>query len=150
MTLVAVELWTDGSGRPDGPIGWAYVLRCRGVERAASGFVAAGTSNRAEMTAMLMGLRALKRPCRVTVCTDSEYLANPFRNGWIERWQARNWRKVKNVDLWHALVAAAAPHELTMRWVRGHTNIALNEECDQLAALARRAALRLTPVEATR
>ncbi len=136
-----IELWTDGSGRTHGPGGWAYILRTRingeWVEEVDSGGIPEATHNRAELTALLEGLRALKSPCELTVYTDSRYVANPFRERWFERWQQRGWRGIRNVDLWEQILVAAAPHRISAQWVPGHTGITLNERCDVMAGAAR-------------
>lgn len=96
---IQVELWTDGSGTASGPGGWAWVLRA--IDKATGEIVkqtdgcgcsASTTNNRMELTAVLMGLRALKHPTKLTVFTDSEYVAKPFSEGWLKGWQERNWR----------------------------------------------------------
>lgn len=134
-----VELWTDGSGTTQGnPGGWACVLKFGEHRREFCGGEPDTTNNRMEMTALLMGLRALKRPCDVEVHTDSEYVMKAWTEGWLNKWRAKNWRKVKNVDLWQALLAAAEPHRLTFVWHKGHTGVVENELCDKLAGEERR------------
>ena len=138
----AVEIWTDGGCKPNpGPGGWAAVMRFKKVERELSGADAKTTNNRMELTAATMALEALKRPCRVVLHTDSEYLKNGVTR-WHEGWVRRNWRNstgdpVANIDLWQRLLAAAKPHEIEWRWVRGHSGNAMNERVDRLATEAR-------------
>ena len=90
--------------------------------------------------AVIAGLEALTRPCRVTVVSDSQYVTNAFLKGWLESWQKKNWKgasgPVKNVDLWKRLLAAAQPHDLTFIWVKGHAGHPENERCDRLATSA--------------
>jgi ribonuclease HI len=139
-----VEIWTDGGARPNpGPGGWAAVLRYGTVERELSGAEPATTNNRMELTAACAALEALKRPCRVVLHTDSEYLRNGVTR-WQTGWVRRNWRTaggdpVANMDLWRRLLAAAARHEVEWRWVRGHAGDAMNERADRLATEAREA-----------
>ena len=137
----AVEIFTDGacSGNP-GPGGWGAVLRFGAVERELSGGEPATTNNRMELMAAIGGLEALKRPCRVQLHTDSRYLHDGITL-WLAAWKARGWRTadkkpVKNVDLWQRLDAAAAPHEVEWRWVRGHSGHPENERADALARAA--------------
>lgn len=137
-----VEIFTDGacSGNP-GPGGWGVVMRAKNSEKELSGAEAATTNNRMEMMAVIAGLEALKRPCKVTVTTDSQYVMKGMTE-WLAGWKARNWRTaskqpVKNADLWQRLEAAAAKHQLEWQWVRGHTGHAENERADQLAVAAR-------------
>lgn len=146
-----VELWTDGSGTTSGPIGWAYVLRAvddDGVlqaERTGCGGRCEGTSQRAELTALLEGLRAIKSPAVVRVFTDSEYVSKAFTDGRLATWQERGWRKqgggklVKNRDLWEAIAAEAERHVIEAEWVAGHSGVDLNERCDRLAGAVRAA-----------
>jgi ribonuclease HI len=141
-TRPVVEIWTDGGARPNpGPGGWAAILRFRETERELSGFEPETTNNRMELTAAIRALEALKRPCRVILHTDSEYLRNGMER-WVDGWVRNNWRNsakepVANRDLWQRLLAAAAPHAIEWRWVRGHAGDAMNERADRLASAAR-------------
>ena len=119
----AVEIFTDGacSGNP-GPGGWGAILRSRGVEKELSGGEPATTNNRMELMAAIAALEALKRPCRVRLYTDSQYLRDGITR-WLPVWKARGWRTagktpVKNVDLWQRLEAAAAPHRIDTEGLR--------------------------------
>jgi len=136
--LSEVEVFTDGacSGNP-GPGGWAAILRYRGREKELSGFEPDTTNNRMEMTAAVVGLEALKRPCRVRLYSDSQYLRDGITK-WINGWKRRGWltadkQAVKNVDLWQRLEAAAARHDVAWIWVRGHSGHLENERADTLA-----------------
>jgi ribonuclease HI len=139
-----VEIWTDGGCKPNpGPGGWAAILVFRGVERELSGAERATTNNRMELTAAMMALEALKRPCRVVLHTDSEYLKNGVTR-WHTGWVRRNWRNsagdpVANMDLWRRVLDAAATHQIEWRWVRGHSGDPMNERADVLATAAREA-----------
>ena len=136
-----VEIFTDGACRGNpGPGGWAAILRHRGIEKELSGFEPATTNNRMEMMAAISGLEALKRPCRVRLYSDSQYLRDGITK-WIHAWKRRDWRTadkkpVKNVDLWQRLDAAAASHQVTWEWVRGHAGHPENERADALARAA--------------
>ena len=138
----AVEIWTDGGCKPNpGPGGWGAVLSFRGVEKELSGGDAATTNNRMELTAAAAALETLKRPCRVILHTDSEYLKNGVTR-WHTGWVRKNWRNaagdpVKNMDLWQRVLNAAAAHRVEWRWVRGHSGNAMNERADRLATEAR-------------
>ncbi len=104
------------------------------------------TNNRMELTAAAAALEALKRPCRVKLHTDSEYLRNGITR-WHTGWVRRNWRNaqgdpVANYELWQRVLAAAKPHEIEWIWVRGHAGDPMNERVDQLATAAREAMLR--------
>ena len=133
-----VELFTDGacSGNP-GPGGWGAILRWRDTERELFGGEPATTNNRMELLAVIEGLRALKKPCRVAVYTDSQY-GQKGMTQWLEGWKAKNF-KVKgggfrpNHDLWRALDALAATHDVAWHWVRGHAGHVENERADALA-----------------
>ena len=136
-----VEIFTDGacSGNP-GPGGWGAILRFRGFEKELSGYTPETTNNRMEMTAVLEAVRALKEPCRLTICTDSTYLRDGITK-WIIKWKQNGWKTstkepVKNRDLWEALDAAIQPHEVEWVWVKGHNDHPENERCDALARAA--------------
>jgi ribonuclease HI len=139
-----VEIFTDGacSGNP-GPGGWGAVLRYGETEKELSGGESATTNNRMELMAAIMGLESLRRPCRVTLSTDSTYVKDGITR-WINGWKKNGWKTadkkpVKNVDLWQRLEAAVAPHEVQWEWVRGHAGHPENERADQLARDAIRA-----------
>jgi ribonuclease HI len=138
-----VEIWTDGGCKPNpGPGGWGAVLRFKGVEREMTGNDQATTNNRMELTAAAAALETLKRPCRVVLHTDSEYVRNGVTR-WSAGWVRKNWRNsagdpVANMDLWRRLLDAAKPHQIEWKWVRGHSGDVMNERVDVLATLARR------------
>jgi ribonuclease HI len=136
-----IEIFTDGacSGNP-GPGGWGAVLRWKGHERELMGSETPTTNNRMEMMAAISALEALKRPSRVHLHTDSQYLRDGITR-WIHGWKARHWKTadkkpVKNVDLWKRLEAAMKPHQVEWIWVRGHAGHAENERADALARAA--------------
>jgi len=136
-----VTIYTDGSclGNP-GPGGWAAILISGRHRRELSGALAPTTNNQMELTAAIEALRALKEPCQVTLWSDSEYLKNGITK-WIKAWQANGWRTaakapVKNADLWRALLAAAAPHQVEWRWTKGHADDVHNVRADELARAA--------------
>ena len=140
-----VIIYTDGacSGNP-GPGGWGAVLRYRFngkvYEKELSGGDASTTNNRMELMAVIAGLEALTKPCRVEIVSDSKYVTDAFNKKWIDGWLKKNWKgasgPVKNVDLWKRLLAAAQPHELHFTWVKGHAGHPENERCDHLATTA--------------
>lgn len=136
-----VEIFTDGacSGNP-GPGGWGALLRYKGVEKELSGGEAETTNNRMEMTAAIMALESLKRPMRVVLTTDSQYVKDGLEkwvDGWIKReWKTADKKPVKNVDLWQRLLAAMKPHKVKLHWVRGHDGHTENERVDELARRA--------------
>lgn len=156
MSLTVVDLWTDGSGTTLGhPGGWAFVLEAphpvtgERVRKEGCGGADDTTNNRMEMTACLMGLRALKRSTMVVVHTDSEYLMRPFTEGWLERWVATNFKKKQNPDLWMLLREQVGRHIVTWEWVKGHSKIELNERCDELAGAERRRLIEAGVVDRT-
>ncbi len=96
------------------------------------------TNNRMEIMGVIAGLEALKKPCTVTVVSDSQYVVNAFQKHWIDNWQRNGWKgsdkkSVKNIDLWQRLLKAAEPHKLIFQWVKGHAGHPENERCDRLA-----------------
>ena len=133
-----VEIWTDGAcaGNP-GPGGWGAILRYGRHEKELKGGEALTTNNRMELTAAIVALESLTRPCSVSLHTDSQYLRGGV-NGWLAGWKRNGWRTidrkpVKNEDLWRRLDVAAARHDVQWLWVRGHAGHELNERADQLA-----------------
>lgn len=133
-----VQIYTDGACRGNpGPGGWGAILRYGDTEKELYGAEPATTNNRMELMAAIHALEALKRPCDVTLTTDSEYLRRGITE-WLPQWKRRGWRTaskqpVKNQDLWERLESAAAPHHVDWRWIRGHTGHEENERADQLA-----------------
>ena len=143
--LPEVEIATDGAckGNP-GPGGWGALLRAGTTERELSGGEPLTTNNRMELLAAIEALTALKRPCRVTLSTDSRYVMDGLTK-WLPGWRRNGWKTadrkpVKNADLWQRLVEAAGPHRIEWRWVKGHAGHPDNERADRLASAAARAA----------
>jgi ribonuclease HI len=133
-----VEIATDGAckGNP-GRGGWGVLLRMGTTEKEMSGGEAHTTNNRMELMAAIEGLKALKKPCRVKLSTDSRYVMDGLTK-WIKGWQRNGWKTadkkpVKNQDLWQELDALAQKHELEWHWVKGHSGNAGNERVDALA-----------------
>jgi len=133
-----VEIFSDGActGNP-GPGGYGTILRYGKREKEISGYCAHTTNNRMELIAVIKGLEALKRPSRVRIVTDSNYVFKGITT-WIHTWQKRKWlnsRKeaVLNRDLWERLLRVSKPHTIEWRWVRGHAGHPENERCDKLA-----------------
>ena len=135
-----VRLFTDGacSGNP-GPGGWAYILQHPASGRIIDGSGAEPntTNNRMELMAVIEALGALKRPCQVTIHTDSQYVKLGITE-WLRNWERRGWKTadgkpVKNVELWKALDQQVARHTVQWRWVKGHSGDPGNERADGLA-----------------
>ena len=133
-----IHIYTDGAckGNP-GPGGWGAVLEYGGTEREMFGGEPATTNNRMELTAVIEALAALKRPCRVILHTDSQYVQKGITE-WIGGWKARGWRTaakepVKNVDLWKKLDEVIKSHDIDWVWVKGHSGHEGNERADALA-----------------
>jgi ribonuclease HI len=133
-----VTVHTDGacSGNP-GPGGWGVILQWGSHVRELKGGEPYTTNNRMELTAAIMALEALKRPCTVDLHTDSEYLRQGITD-WISGWKRNGWRTaarkpVRNVDLWQRLDAVVNRHTVHWHWVRGHAGHRLNERADELA-----------------
>ncbi|MCX7169657.1 MAG: ribonuclease HI [Proteobacteria bacterium] len=133
-----IDIFTDGacSGNP-GPGGWGAILRSQGREKEICGGAADTTNNRMELTAVIEALKALTRPVRARVHTDSQYVQKGISE-WIHAWKKRNWhtagkQPVKNADLWRALDQEAARHRIEWLWVRGHAGHVDNERADALA-----------------
>jgi len=136
--MQTVEIFTDGACRGSpGPGGWGALLRYQGQEKNLYGAEAETTNNRMELLAAIHALEALKRPCRVKLTTDSQYVRKGISE-WMANWKRRGWKTadkkpVKNVDLWQRLDAVAARHEIEWHWVKGHSGHPENERADALA-----------------
>ena len=136
--LPEVEIFTDGACRGNpGPGGWAALLRMGGKERELSGGETPTTNNRMELMAAIEALKALKRPCRVRLFTDSVYVRDGITK-WIHGWRRNGWRTsdrkpVKNAELWQQLLDAAAPHRVDWKWVKGHSGHPENDRVDAIA-----------------
>ncbi len=140
-----VDLFCDGAclGNP-GPGGWGYLLRVRLAsgtqEKEAAGSEADTTNNRMELLAAIRGLEALSKPCQVLLQSDSQYVVKGITS-WLKDWKRRGWKKadgkpVLNADLWQALDAQLARHQVEARWVKGHAGHPENERVDHLASQA--------------
>lgn len=138
MTAERVKIFTDGACRGNpGPGGWGALLCFNGNEKELRGAEAQTTNNRMELTAAIMGLEALKRPCHVVLTTDSQYVKNGITL-WLSEWKRRGWKtanrkQVKNVDLWQRLDAVVTQHDIDWQWVKGHSGHTENDRVDQLA-----------------
>jgi ribonuclease HI len=136
--MTGVDMFTDGACRGNpGPGGWAALLVFGNERKEVSGFEAATTNNRMELSAAIGGLGALKRRCAVKLYTDSKYVLQGITE-WLPNWKARGWRTaartpVKNQDLWQLLDAAAATQDIQWIWVKGHSGHDGNEYVDRLA-----------------
>jgi len=128
-----ITLFSDGSalGNP-GPGGYAAILRYGDKEREVSGGEVHTTNNRMELLAVIEGLRALREPCRVEIISDSSYVVKGI-NEWLDGWVKRDFKKVKNPDLWMDYLDVSKGHIINAIWVRGHNGHIENERCDILA-----------------
>ena len=134
-----VTIYTDGacSGNP-GPGGWAAILMAGGAKKEMSGGERDTTNNRMELMAVIEGLKALKRPCKVDIYSDSAYVVNAFEQNWIGKWVKNGWKnsakaEVANSDLWKELINLTAMHNVTFHKVKGHADNEFNNRCDELA-----------------
>ena len=137
-SLLPVTIYPDGACDPNpGPGGWAAVLRFGDHEKVLTGSAPRTTNNRMELQAVIAALGALKKPCRVTLHTDSEYVQKGVTE-YIARWKAKGWqtsnkKAVANQDLWRLLDEAMQRHQIEWQWVKGHAGDPLNERVDRLA-----------------
>ncbi len=140
MSLDEVTIYTDGAckGNP-GPGGWGAWLKSGATEKELFGGELATTNNRMELTAVIEGLAALKRPCKVALYLDSQYVRMGIME-WVHGWKRKGWRTasgqpVKNVELWQRLdkLVQEGGHQIEWRWVKGHSGDPGNERADMLA-----------------
>lgn len=142
MNIPNVEIYTDGacSGNP-GVGGWASVLLYEQHKKELYGNDKETTNNRMELTAVIEALKALKRPCNVTLYSDSKYVIDSITKDWVYKWKANNWIKsdrkpALNTDLWKELLTLLEVHNVKFVWVKGHNGNEYNERCDELAVNA--------------
>lgn len=140
--MQTVTIYTDGACRGNpGKGGYGTVLLYTDAQgqthrkEFSQGYIST-TNNRMELMAVITGAEAIKWPCSLEVYSDSKYVVDAFNQNWIEGWQKRNWKKVKNIDLWQRLLKALEKHEVVFHWVEGHAGIKENERCDELATTA--------------
>ena len=128
-----ITLFSDGSalGNP-GPGGYGVILRYGDSEKELSGSFEHTTNNRMELLGVIEGLRALKEPCEVDVISDSSYVVKGI-NEWLKNWIKKDFKKVKNPDLWKDYIEVSKKHNINAIWVRGHNGHEENERCDILA-----------------
>ncbi len=135
-----VTIYSDGSSRGNpGPGGYGAVLIAGQHEKELSGGFAKTTNNRMELMGAIVALEALKKPCAVELISDSKYVIDAMRLGWIHGWKKKGWSRgpnkpLKNAELWQRLDKAASPHTMTWSWVKGHADNPMNERCDKLAS----------------
>ncbi len=143
-SLPEVEIYTDGacSGNP-GPGGYGVILKYGGREKELSGGYALTTNNRMELLGVIKGLEALKRPCEVTLYSDSKYVVDAINLGWVHKWKKSGWMRdrnspAKNRDLWEKVLELSKTHRIRWVWVKGHASNTYNNRCDKLAVAASR------------
>lgn len=133
-----IYIYSDGacSGNP-GPGGYGVILKYKGHEKELSEGFAKTTNNRMELMAVIKGLEALKKDGnKVIVTSDSKYVVEAVRKGWLFNWEKKGWKKVKNADLWKRFLELYRKNQVTFEWIRGHAGHYENERCDRLAVEA--------------
>lgn len=139
QNLPKVNIYTDGAcmGNP-GPGGWAVVLNNDYATKLISGSCKQTTNNRMELLAVINGLKALKKKCKVELYSDSKYIVNAINLHWLDNWKNNGWltssgTDVKNIDLWNELIQLLKEHEVKFNWVKGHNGNYFNDMCDNAA-----------------
>ena len=138
--MQAVTIYTDGGAKGNpGPGGYGAVLIFGEHRKELTGGYRLTTNNRMELTGVIEGLKALKRPCAVTLYSDSKYVVDGIEKGWARRWRRNAWRRTKkgdmamNADLWAQILDLLDVHRVQFKWVKGHAGNPENERCDELA-----------------
>ena len=133
-----VQIFTDGAckGNP-GPGGWGAILRYRDTQKELNGYDPETTNNIMELTAVIEALKTLSRSCTIVITTDSNYVKDGITK-WVHNWKLKGWKTaarkpVKNKGLWIALDELAENHDITWKWVKGHSGHPENERADDLA-----------------
>ncbi len=137
--LPHVIIYTDGAclGNP-GPGGWAAILKYKELSKEIKGGEDFTTNNKMELTAVIKGLEALNKRCKVDIYTDSRYIHDAINKGWLDKWQQNKWKTssktdVKNRELWKRLIQLLQKHEVKIHWIKGHHGQKENEQCDEIA-----------------
>lgn len=133
------KIYTDGAckGNP-GPGGWGALVLMDGMEKELYGGEQSTTNNRMELVAVIEALKFLTEPSEVVLTSDSQYVINSIKKGWVDNWQKNNWKKsdgshVANEELWKELLALLKKHKVEFVWIKGHAGHVYNERCDKLA-----------------
>lgn len=128
-----VFLYCDGSslGNP-GPGGWCSILEYNGHEKVISGGDPHTTNNRMELLSVIEALKLLKEKCEVEIISDSQYVVNGI-NQWLSGWINRNFKNVKNPEMWKEYINLSEGHKIAATWVKGHAGHQYNERCDKIA-----------------
>lgn len=136
--LLPIEIFTDGSSRGNpGPGGYGVILRCGEHYKEISGGVPETTNNRMELTAVIVGLEAVRRTnAEIVLYSDSKYVVDSVNKGWVFGWERKNFEKRLNADLWVRFLAVYRRHRVRFVWVKGHADNPMNNRCDQLAVAA--------------
>lgn len=141
-STASVVVYTDGAClKNPGPGGYGAILIYEDREKEISKGFPDTTNNRMELLGVISALKELKYPCRITVYTDSQYIAKAVNQKWLHKWQRNGWKTsgrsdVKNKDLWQELISLLDKHSVEFRWVKAHNGDHYNERCDQLAKKA--------------
>ncbi len=139
-----IEIFTDGSSRGNpGPGGYGVILRCGEHYKELSAGFPKTTNNRMELTAVIVGLEAVKRPdAEIILYSDSKYVVDSVNKGWVFGWERKNFEKRLNADLWIRFLAVYRRHRVRFVWVKGHADNPMNNRCDQLAVAAATAVIK--------
>lgn len=142
--LLPIEIFTDGSSRGNpGPGGYGVILRCGEHYKELSAGFPETTNNRMELTAVIAGLEAVKRPdAEIILYSDSKYVVDSVNKGWVFGWERKNFEKRLNADLWIRFLAVYRRHRVRFVWVKGHADNPMNNRCDQLAVAAATAVIK--------
>ena len=139
-----IEIFTDGSSRGNpGPGGYGVILRCGEHYKELSAGFPETTNNRMELTAVIAGLEAVRRPdAEIILYSDSKYVVDSVNKGWVFGWERKNFEKRLNADLWIRFLAVYRRHRVRFVWVKGHADNPMNNRCDQLAVAAATAVIK--------
>ena len=139
-----IEIFTDGSSRGNpGPGGYGVILRCGEHYKGLSAGFPETTNNRMELTAVIVGLEAVRRPdAEIILYSDSKYVVDSVNKGWVFGWERKNFEKRLNADLWIRFLSVYRRHRVTFVWVKGHADNPMNNRCDQLAVAAATAVIK--------
>ena len=138
MNNTIINIYTDGACRGNpGPGGWGAILECGSYKKEINGAAKLTTNNIMELTAVIEALKLVKNPSNIIITTDSTYVKNGITD-WVHKWKVKRWKTaskkpVKNKELWIILDKLCSTHDMSWKWVRGHTGHPGNERADELA-----------------
>lgn len=136
--MAQISIYTDGAARGNpGRGGYGAVLLSGQHRKELAAGYKLTTNNRMELLAVIIALETLKLGKHdIKIYSDSKYVVDAINKKWIQGWVRKNWKDVKNIDLWQRLIPSLQAYKPEFIWVKGHADNPLNNRCDELATAA--------------